>query len=94
MKMITTAQNLANIFDNDGQCRRDADGRNMRDVAESMGAAVQYPNGRGVSPIVYVFDDGSAIVEADGCWDYRADGCESACMRGSGTRRERCRCAA
>ncbi len=91
---MTTAQTLADLFDNDGQQFRDADGRNMRDVAESMGAAVQYPNGRGVSPIVYLFDDGSAIVEADGCWDYRADGCESACMRGSCTVHDGCRCAA
>lgn len=91
---MTTAQTLADLFDNDGQQFRDADGRNIKTAAEDLGARVRHPSGRGCSPIVYVFDDGSAIVEADGCWDYRADGCESACMRGSGTVHDGCRCAA
>lgn len=81
---MTTAQNLADLFDNDGQVRTTDDGRNMLQAARDLGASVSYPNGRGTSPIVYVFDDGSAIVEEDGGWDFRAKGCAAHCWDGIG----------
>ena len=82
-----TAQNLADLFNNDGQTRRTEDDRNMLQAAKDLGAVVKYPNGRGVSPIVYLFDDGSAIVEEDGGWDFHAEGCDAHCWAGCG-----CRC--
>lgn len=85
---MTTAQNLADLFDNNGQVRLTDDDRNMLQAARDLGASVEYPNGRGTSPIVYVFDDGAAIVEEDGGWDFRADGCKATCWEGVG-----CRCA-
>jgi len=85
---MTTAQELAVLFANDGQVRRTADGRKMLEAARDLGAAVEYPNGHGQAPVVYVFDDESAVVEEDGGWDYRAEGCEATCWAGVG-----CQCA-
>jgi hypothetical protein len=89
---MTTARELAALFGDNGQTRHTADGRNMLEVARDLGAAVEYPNGHGhghgQAPLVYVFDDGSAVVEMDGGWDYRAEGCETTCWAGVG-----CQCA-
>lgn len=80
----TTAQVFGDILGNDGQNFRAADGRRTIEVARDLGASVQYPAGRGLAPIVYLFDDGSAVVELDGGWDFRAAGCEAHCWDGIG----------
>ncbi len=84
MSNTTLARIFGNLFDNDGQVRRTADGRNMLQAAKDVGATVEYPEGRGLSPIVYVFTDGSAVVELDGGWDFRAEGCTAHCWDGVG----------
>lgn len=84
MSTTTQAQKLADLFDNDGQTRATKDGRNMLQAAKDLGASIEYPEGRGMSPIVYVFEDGSAVVELDGGWDFRAEGCTAHCWDGIG----------
>lgn len=82
--MKTMAMTFGEMFGSDGQCFRTADGRSLKEAAEGTGARIRYPNGRGTSPIIYSFEDGSAVVECDGGWDYRADGCEAHCWAGVG----------
>lgn len=84
MSNTTLARIFGNLFNNDGQVRRTADGRNMLQAAKDVGATVEYPEGHGMSPIVYVFTDGSAVVELDGGWDFRAEGCTAHCWDGIG----------
>lgn len=85
---MTKAQKFAALFSNNGQARRTDGGRIMLDVAHDLDAEVLYPSGQGRSPVVYLFDDGSAVVEEDGGWDYRAKDCHAHCWAGVG-----CQCA-
>lgn len=84
MSNTTLARIFGNLFNNDGQVRRTTDGRSMLQAAKDVGATVEYPEGHGMSPIVYVFTDGSAVIELDGGWDFRAEGCTAHCWDGVG----------
>lgn len=81
---MSKARVFGDLFQQDGQVRRTADGRNMLQAAIDAGLIVVYPKGRGQSPIVYEFEDESAIVEEDGGWDYRAEECAEHCWDGNG----------
>ena len=85
MSKATEARAVGETFlSGNGQVFQDKDGRNVREVCEANGARTSWPNGRGLTPIVYLFADGSAIVELDGGWDYRANGCSAHCWDGVG----------
>lgn len=84
MSNTTLAQIVGAMFGDDGQVFETPSGRKLSEVCEQRGAKVERPNGRGVDPVVYVFVDGSAIVETTDAWDFRAEGCTAHCWDGIG----------
>lgn len=80
----TMAAVFGRMFHNDGQCLQTDDGRTMSECAEEAHIRVRRPFGCWTRPIVYEFEDGSAVVEYDGVWDIRAAECVAHCWDGVG----------
>jgi len=74
----TTAEQIANIFGNDGQRWELADGRDLDEVCRAHGAVLPDAewNTRDSDIRRYTFGDGSSIVASGGAWDLGLDpGC-------------------
>jgi hypothetical protein len=82
----TAAQKISALLSDDGNTYRTHDGQTLRALVDAAGGRVQHPRSPGFE--VFVFADGSAIVDAGGGWDLRADGCSEHCWAGVG-----CECA-
>ena len=54
----------------------------LSDICKSYGAS--YTNDWDRELVVYLFGDGSAIVESGGAWDVRPDNCAAQCWAGVG----------
>lgn len=82
--MTTTAQRIADLFDNDGQRYELEDGRELEDVCAEHGAALIAKEG---GPVRFLFDDGSAIIGNQGFWDIAlSEHCD--CWKGAGHHHE------
>ena len=67
----TKAQQLADLFDDDGQRWRLDDGRELGDVARSLGAKPLHLDDGGTR---FQFSDASAVIAVGGGWDLALDG--------------------
>jgi hypothetical protein len=86
---MTTAQQIAERFGNDGTRFEDAAGISFQEACRCAGADVTWRDGqRNVDGALvrYEFMDGSALIEQFGyCWDLAAPGCSCGyCMAGNG----------
>ena len=74
---MTTAERIAAQFENDGSLFENEAGESLDTVCRAVMHPARSENQNGT--IVYLFRDGSAIVEINGVWDIRADGCTAHC---------------
>ncbi len=85
--MATTAQEIASIFDNDGQVFESAEGVKFSDIVPHEAARTV-----GESPEKYIFRDGSSLIEYANCWDFALlpDNDDCFCMGGLKYHEETC----
>ena len=89
-RRMTQAEAISERFGDDGSHWHDSAGVDLEDALEAVGAVcVTTPRSRGPSSERWEFDDGSAVVLTDGCWDLAcgAAGCGPLCTGGECTRR-------
>ncbi len=84
--MPTIAEEIATRFENDGSIFENEAGEKIAEVC--MEESDQLQAEKQGEALIWVFDDNSAIVEINGVWDVRADGCTAHCWAGAG-----CSCA-
>lgn len=73
---MTQAQQIADLFSNDGQVWATDTGRSLDSVCIDFGGVKVYgKEGRDWDFYKYNFADGSAIRIAGGCWDIGYSGC-------------------
>ena len=70
---MTTAEEIAELFDHDGQNFRLFDGQELEEVALAWGAEAELAPHRGGDVVRYRFNDDSAIVTAGDAWDIEGD---------------------
>ncbi len=83
----TTAHEIAARFRDDGECYSLDDGAMLLDVCRDAAKSIEHADGGHTT--IYVFADGSAIVDCVSAWDVRAEGCTGHCWEGGG-----CECGA
>ena len=84
---MTTAQKIANLFDNDGQNWKaviNGVAWGLEEYCLERRASADYEHGHGTGTVRYGFADGSAIIVAEGCWDLALSADEDCfCMAGN-----------
>jgi hypothetical protein len=68
--MDSTAAQISQLLDDDGQRWTDASGRHLDVIAETMGGKRTYRDGPGTDIYRWNFPDGSAICVAGDAWDF------------------------
>jgi hypothetical protein len=67
---LSIAENISAILGGDGTCVETEDGTSMYDLMHEFGGVRrEYGDGDYIGLCRYVFDDGSAIVDSQACWD-------------------------
>ena len=77
---MSTAHEIADLFDGDGQCFETAAGRELTEVCDKQSVSVS----RDYDKARYNFQDGSAIVIVGSGWDLAAPGCDAYCWEDVG----------
>jgi hypothetical protein len=66
---MTTAQTIADLFDNDGQKFLLPDDVELDDICDDNHSRREYRDGWGTDTYRHVFPDGSVLTVAGGAWD-------------------------
>lgn len=83
------ANHVADLLGNDGQRFENTNGETLATLALANGGKLEIERDCHDLPatggmVRWQFDDGSAIVIAQGAWDVRANGCQEFCWEGTG----------
>lgn len=77
---MTTAQQIAAQFNNDGQCWTNCANESLGDVADRH---AHDKTGHG-SAIKYIFTDGSILIDDGDAWDFGIEGADCFCWKSAG----------